>query len=139
MATILLVEDVPDLSFREASLLEEAGHRVIRCGGGPGPSPYSACPLIRTGSCSLADSADLILFSSGLFAMRGRNYSGMRILEAYRAHPRYGRLPMVVVSVVAPPIVGGTGPLRFVEKFSPPRVIVTAVEEMVARRKVAAR
>lgn len=33
MATILLVEDAPDLSLYEANHLEAAGHRVLRCGG----------------------------------------------------------------------------------------------------------
>ena len=139
MATVLLVEDVPDLSFHEARLIEAAGHRVIRCGGGPGPSPYSACPLLRTGSCSLADSAELILFSSGLFAMRGRNYSGGRLLQAYRSHPRYGRLPMLVVSVMPPGVVAGTGPIAFVEKFSSSQEIVDAVERLLGSRKAGVR
>lgn len=134
MATVLLVEDAPDLGLYEAGLLRQAGHRTIQCSGGPGPSPSSACPLLRTGSCSLADAADLILFSGGLFSMRGRNYSGEHLIHAYRSHPRYGRLPMLVVSVGRPRPLGGSGPFEHVEKFSAPFLIVEAVERLLGLR-----
>jgi hypothetical protein len=53
MATILLVEDGPSVSREIPGLLEEAGHRVMRCGGGP--TPLGACPLLRSGRCPLPD------------------------------------------------------------------------------------
>lgn len=133
MATILLVEDQPDLGLFEAGLLEDQGHRVIRCGGGP--TPLSACPLMRYGSCALADSADLILFGCGMFAMRGRTYGGVHLLRAYRAHPDYGRLPMVVVSLGAPDSLEGSGPIERVDKFSAPGAVVAAVNRLLERAR----
>lgn len=51
MATLLLVEDQPDLILLEARLLEERGHRVLACRGSP--TPFAACPLLRRGGCPL--------------------------------------------------------------------------------------
>jgi CheY-like chemotaxis protein len=133
VATILLVEDRPDLGLYEAGLLEQAGHRVIRCGGGP--TPHAACPMLRNGSCPLPDGADLVVFSCAMFApMPGRSYRGGHLLRAYRAHPRYGRLPMLVVSVGAPDDVGGTGPLAKVDKFSSPGAVLEAAEALLRVR-----
>lgn len=133
MATILLVEDAPDLGVYEAGLLEAEGHRVIRCNGSP--SPLAACPMLRYGSCALPDSADLILFSCALFPpMRHRTYRAADLLRAYRGHARYGRLPMLVVSVGRVDGLEGLGPLAWVDKFSPPRLVVEAVDELLARR-----
>jgi len=130
MATILLVEDSPDLGMYEARLLEEKGHHVMRCNGAPGP--LSACPMLRRGSCPLPDSADLILFSSPMFGpVRHRTYSGAHLLSAYRLHPWYGRKPMLVVSAGAPVTIEGQGPYEVIEKFSPPRMILEAVDRLV--------
>jgi hypothetical protein len=49
MASILLIEDGPGLGRQLPSLLAAAGHRVLRCGGGP--TPLAACPLLRHGRC----------------------------------------------------------------------------------------
>jgi len=49
MATILLVEDGPIVSREIPGLLEEAGHRVMRCGGGPTP-----LGSVRARCCALA-------------------------------------------------------------------------------------
>lgn len=130
MATILLVEDAPDLGLDEAGRLEEAGHRVLRCGGGPSPS--GACPMLGAGRCPMADAADLIVFSCNLFApLRGRGYRGIHLLRSYRAHLDYGRLPMLVVSVGRPQDLEGTGPIEMVEKYSRPRAVVEAVERLL--------
>jgi hypothetical protein len=131
MATILLVEDAPDLGLFEVALLEAAGHRVIRCSGGP--TPFAACPMIRGDACPFADAAQLIIFSCGLVApIAHRSYRGEHLLRAYRSHVVYGRLPMLVVSVGKPTgVLEGTGPLAFVDKFSSPGAVVGAVGELL--------
>ncbi|HLW15785.1 MAG TPA: hypothetical protein VKV69_00300 [Actinomycetota bacterium] len=132
MASILLVEDAPDLGLYEAGLLEQHGHTVLRCSGGP--TPFAACPMMRDGSCPVADAADLIIFSCGVYApLRHRTYRGVHLLRAYREHPAYGRLPMLVVSVGAPDDLLGTGPIEMVAKFADPKQIVGAVERLLAR------
>ena len=137
MSTILLVEDAPDLTLYEAGLLEAAGHRVLRCGGGP--SPFGTCPMMQHSACVLADHADLILFSFRLFPpVTGRRYRGIDLLCAYRSHPRYGKLPMLVVSVGVPEVIEGTGPIEEVERWSGPRTILGAVERLLATRWVPA-
>ena len=140
MATILLIEDVPDIGLYEAGLLEAQGHRVIRCGGAP--SPLAACSLLRFGHCPLPDVADLIVFSTALYTpTRHRTYRGMDLLSAYRRHPVYGRIPMLVVTIGAPRDIEGRSAIEFVEKFSPPREILAAVGRLLdpARAKVGAR
>jgi CheY-like chemotaxis protein len=130
MATILLIEEEPDLALFEVKLLEDKGHRVIRCGGGL--NPLSACPLMRFGDCPVPEPADLILFSCPLYApVLRRSYRGEALLRTYRSHPRYGSVPMVVVSAGAPADLSGTGPLAFVRKFSSPGAVIAAVEEML--------
>lgn len=133
MATILLVEDQPDVGLYEAQILEGAGHRIVRCIGGP--TLFGACPLLKFGHCSLADHADLILFSIPMFAMRGRTYRGEHLLRAYREHADYGRLPMVVVSLGIPRDLPGTGPLARVDKFSEPHAVIGAVEDVLLRSR----
>jgi CheY-like chemotaxis protein len=132
VASILLVEDAPDLGVYEAGVLEQHGHTVLRCSGGP--TPFAACPMIPDGSCPVADAADLIIFSCGMFGpLRHRTYRGIHLLRAYREHPVYGRLPMMVVSVGAPDDLGGTGPVQIVAKFASPNDIVDAVEQLLER------
>ena len=131
MANILLVEDRPDLGLYEYGLLERAGHRVMWCGGGP--TPHGSCPMLTRGACPLADSADMLLFSCAMsMPMRGRGYRGEHLLRAYREHRRYGKLPTVVVSIGAPKEMAGTGSYATVDKFSSPRIVVDAVESMLA-------
>jgi len=130
VATILLVEDSPDLVLYEGRLLEQAGHRVIRCGGGP--TPFAACPMLRYGSCPLPDSVDLIIFDCGMVGpLIHRTYRGIHLLRAYRAHARYGRLPMLVVAPEVPAGLEGSGPLVSVPKFSEPKVVIEAVERLL--------
>jgi hypothetical protein len=131
MATILLVEDVPDLGLYEALLLEASGHRVLRCSGGP--TPFAACPMMRRGSCPLPDSADLIIFSSGLFTwIRHRSYRGDHLLRTYRNHPRYGALPMLLIARDAPGDLAGSGRLETVDRFSHPRRVLEAIQRLLA-------
>jgi hypothetical protein len=130
MATILLVEDSPDLGLYEARMLEDRGHRVIRCNGAP--SPLAACPMLKHGSCPLPDSADVILFSSPTFGpVRHRTYRGSHLLSAYRRHPVYGRKPMLVVSAAPPFAIEGRGPYEVIGKFSPPHMILEAVDRLL--------
>ena len=130
MAKILLVEDAPDLGAYEANILEAEGHRVLRCNGAP--TPLAACPMMRYGNCPLPDAADVILFSCSLLMPIGhRTYRGSELLRAYREHPRYGCLPILVVWVGVPPDVRGTGPIMLLEKFSEPRRVIEAVHELI--------
>ncbi|HEV2685400.1 MAG TPA: hypothetical protein VGW79_02050 [Actinomycetota bacterium] len=134
MATILLVEDAPDLGLYEAKLLEQEGHTVLRCSGGP--TPFAACPMLRDGSCPVADAADLIIFSCRLFGpLPHRTYRGTDLLRVYRDHPVYGRLPMLVVAVGAPDDVGGSGPIEEVAKFAAPWDVVGTVHQLLERAK----
>ena len=132
MATVLVVEDAPDLVLYEARLLEAAGHRVIRCGGAP--SPLAACPMLRFGNCPVADAADVIVFDCGMWGpIRHRTYGGLQLARAYRDHQRYGRLPMLVVGEGSAERLGGRGPLETIPKFSEPRLVVAAVERLLSR------
>lgn len=130
MAVILLLEDQPDIGTYEADVLEAAGHRIVRCVGGP--TLFNACPLLRRGRCSLVDWADMIVFSLPMFSMRGRTYRGEHLLRAYRSHPNYGRLPMLIVSLGTPPELPGEGPIERVEKFSNPNAVLEAVARLLS-------
>jgi CheY-like chemotaxis protein len=118
MATILLVEDGATVSREVTRLLEAAGHRVVRCGGGP--TPLAACPLLRSGRCPFVDSADLLVFACTLtLPLPGRSYRGIHLLRAYRGHPDYGRLPLLLVAVEPPRDLAGAGPIEVVETGGP--------------------
>jgi hypothetical protein len=70
------------------------------CGCGAGPTPLAACLLLRQGSSPLPDRAELLVFACPLnLPLPGRSYRGIHLLRAYRAHPDFGRLPMVLVAV----------------------------------------
>src|SRR6266568_606620 len=130
MATILLVEDGATVSREVTRLLEAAGHRVVRCGGGP--TPLAACLLMRHGRCPFVDNADLVVFACALaLPLPGRSYRGMHLLRAYRAHPDYGRLPLVLVAVAPPHNLGGAGPIEVVETHTVPAAVVAAVDRLL--------
>jgi CheY-like chemotaxis protein len=130
MATVLLVDDGATVSQEVTRLLEAADHRVMRCGGGP--TPLAACSLLRYGSCPLVDGADLVIFASALtLPLAGRSYRGIHLLRAYRAHPDYQRLPLVVVAVAPPRGLPGSGPIEVVEPKSDPAVVVAAVNRLL--------
>jgi hypothetical protein len=134
MASILLVEDVPDLGLYEAKVLEAAGHTVLRCTGGP--TEFAACPMLRNQECPVADAADVIIFSAGLFGpIRHRLYGGVNLLRAYRAHPVYGRIPMLLVSYGMPTDLAGTGRLIRIEKRTDPERILDAVDTLLEEAK----
>jgi CheY-like chemotaxis protein len=134
MASILLVEDGPGVGRELTSLLAAAGHRVVRCGGGP--TPLAACPLLRQGSCPLPAAAELLVFACPLgLPLRGRSYRGIHLLHAYRAHPDYGRLPLVLVAVAPPQDLQGSGPTEMVGTFTDPAaVLAAAVNRLLQRR-----
>ena len=89
--------------------------------------------MLQNGVCALAEAADLILFACQLFApLPHRTYRGIHLLRAYRAHPVYGRLPMLLVTYGAPDDLGGIGPIEHLEKFSDPNTIVEAVDRLLA-------
>jgi len=130
MATILLVEDGPDLGLYEGMILEGMGHRVFRCSASP--PPFGACSMMKYGSCALPSAADLIVFSCNLGFLQGHTYRGIHLLRSYRRHPIYGGLPMLVVSLGPPPVLEGTGPVEFVERFSSPHAVLDAVDRLLA-------
>jgi CheY-like chemotaxis protein len=130
MATILLVEDGATVSREVTRLLEAAGHRVMRCGGGP--TPLAACLLLRCGRCPFVDNADLVVFACALaLPLPSRSYRGIHLLRAYRAHPDYGRLPLVLVAVAPPHNLAGTGPVEVVETHTDPAAVVAAVNRLL--------
>ncbi len=114
MAIILLVEDGAGVGRELTSLLAAAGHRVLRRGGGP--TPLTAC-LLRRGRCPLPDAAELLVFACTLaLPPPGRSYRGIHLLRAYRAHPDYGRLPLVLVAVAPPQNLQGPGTTAVVDR-----------------------
>jgi len=135
MATVLLVEDWPDLGIYEAEILEAEGHTVLRCTGGP--SPFGACPMLRDGACRLADACDVIVVSGApTMPLRYRTYRGRDLIRAYRRHPAYGRKPMLVVSFEPIDCVEGMGPLARIEKHSNPAKVLGAVEALLSHAHV---
>jgi hypothetical protein len=133
MAAILLIEDGPGIGGQLPGLLAAAGHRVLRCGGGP--TPLAACPLLRQGHCLLADAAELLVFACPLeLPLRGRSYRGSHLLAAYRTHPDYGRLPLVLVTIAPPEDLEGTGPTELIATFTDPAAILAAVHRLLASR-----
>lgn len=130
MATILLIEDGATVSRELTRLLEAAGQRVVRCGGGP--TPLAACLLLRFGRCPLVDNADLLVFACALvLPLPGRSYRGIHLLRAYRAHPDYGRLPLVLIAAAPPHNLGGAGPIEAVETHTDPAAVVAAVQRLL--------
>lgn len=135
MATIVLVEDGADVGRELPGLLAAAGHRVLRCGGGP--TPLAACSLLRHGRCALVDDADLLVFACTLnLPLPGRSYRGIHLLHAYRAHPDYGRLPLVLVTVAPPHNLGGAGPIEVVETHTDSAAVVGAVNRLLQSARV---
>jgi CheY-like chemotaxis protein len=130
MATILLVEDGADVGRELPGLLAAAGHRVLRCGGGP--TPLGACLLLRQGRCPLPDAAQLLVFACTLnLPLPGRSYRGIHLLRAYRAHPDYGRLPLVLVAVAPPQDLQGSEPTEVVGTFADPAGVLAAVNRLL--------
>jgi hypothetical protein len=107
------------------------------CGGGP--TPLAACPLLRHGSCPLPDAAELVVFACPLgLPLRGRSYRGSHLLRAYRAHPDYGRLPLVLVAIAPPQDLEGPGPTETMGTFTDPAAAVAAVNMLLQPRPAAA-
>jgi hypothetical protein len=130
MGSILLIEDGPGIGGQLPDLLAAAGHRVLRCGGGP--TPLVACPLLRQGQCPLADAAELLVFACPLdLPLRGRSYRGIHLLRAYRAHPDYGRLPLVLVAIEPPHDLVGTGPTELIATFTDPAAVLAALHRLL--------
>jgi hypothetical protein len=137
MASILLIEDGPGVGRQLPGLLAAAGHRVLRCGGGP--TPLAACPLLRWGCCPLPDAAELVVFACPLgLPLRGRSYRGIHLLRAYRAHPDYGQLPLVLVAIAPPQDVEGPEPTETVGTFTDPAAVLAAVHRLLQPRPAAA-
>lgn len=130
MATILILEDAPDLGPREGPGLTAAGHRVVCCCAGL--TPLCPCPLLRSGCCPDMAQADLIVFSCALStSVRGRTFRGIHLLRALRSHADYGRLPLLIVSVGDPGPLGGSGPVEIVEQFAGASVVRDAIERLL--------
>jgi hypothetical protein len=97
-----------------------------------GPTPLAACLLLRHGRCPFVDNADLLVFACALaLPLSGRSYRGIHLLRAYRAHPDYGRLPLVLMAVAPPHSLGGSGPIEVVETHTDPAAVVAAVGRLL--------
>ncbi|MFA5890240.1 MAG: hypothetical protein WDA27_04685 [Actinomycetota bacterium] len=130
MATVLIVEDEPDLAVYEAKLLEDAGHCVVMCGGSR--TPKGGCDLIRCGVCAVPETVDVILFSCRLFApLEGQTSEGARMIRAYRSHPRYSHIPLLVVFVTGSTHLPGTGPIELIGKFNSPTSVLDSVSRLL--------
>lgn len=67
-------------------------------------------------------------------AVAGRTYRGSHLLRAYRTHPRYGRLPLVLVTAgPLPEDLEGSGPTETVGAFADPRAVLAAVHRLLHR------
>jgi hypothetical protein len=61
--------------------LRDQGYQVAVCGG-PAALPRHRCPLVETGTCPLADGADLLVY-----ALDVEDADDREVLEAHRLHP----------------------------------------------------
>jgi hypothetical protein len=50
---------------------------------------------------------------------------------AYRAHPDYGRLPLVLVAIAPPQDLAGTGSTELVATFTDPPAVLAAVNRLL--------
>ena len=130
-APILMISDGRRSAEEAGRLLREAGHRVALCGGGL--VPYAACPLLKAGSCPVAEAAGVIIFAlAPLPQTFGRSYGGAELLKAYRSHPYLSKVPMVLVSDGHLGDVAGEGPVEFVGASARPKAIASAAERLCA-------
>lgn len=130
MARILVVADSPEAIF-DVGILEERGHRALRCWGGP--TGFAGCPMLKTGSCPLPDVVDLIVFACGFLnaPLAHRTYRGIHLLNAYRHQHRYGRLPMLLVTFDTPPHLSGIGAVETVDPFAAPEDVADAIDRLL--------
>jgi hypothetical protein len=61
----------------------------------------------------------------------GPSYGGSHLLRAYRAHPDYGRLPLVLTAVAPPHDLAGTWPTELVGTFTDPAAVLAAVNRLL--------
>lgn len=127
MGNIILIADAAEPAVTLSRWLRLAGEQVWWCAGGP--TPFVACPLMRAGECIRPEAADLIVFAYGIGqpVVAHRTYRPVHVLRAYRAHPRYGSLPMLIVGRGAPADLGGGGPLAGIDHLVPPAMQFEAI------------
>ncbi len=69
----VLIENAhPDVSSTQADALRHAGFEVVVCSGPIGES-RDRCELVETGSCSLVETADVVLYDLDLDVARDRH------------------------------------------------------------------
>ena len=125
MAGVLLVEGFPGAGFGLEQSLRGLGYRVVRCTGGRVPS--GGCDLLKLGSCPLVDFANVIVFWKGPWGrFVGWTHVCLDVLNQYRSHPRYGRIPTVLVGFDDSEGAGGSGLVVRVKSFDE-KVILDAV------------
>jgi CheY-like chemotaxis protein len=96
LQTVLVVEDSPDIAALEAELIVAAGRRALVAADG-----VEALALLEEAS------VDLLLVDLNLPRL-----SGSQLLERLTAHPRWRKIPVLVVSAnltgfrAAAPVVG---------------------------------
>src|SRR6266545_4801604 len=113
----------------------------ITPGGPHGPSAMSRGALGSSRDLTLPEgepnasadgaSAEAVRGRRRQWPLSCRSYRGMHLLRAYRAHPDYGRLPLVLVAVAPPHNLGGAGPIEVVETHTVPAAVVAAVDRLL--------
>jgi hypothetical protein len=88
--------------------------------------------LVKDGPGVGRQLTSLLVFACPLgLPLRGRSYRGIHLLRAYRAHPDYGRLPVVLVAVAGPQGLEGRGSTELVDTFADPTAVLAAVDRLL--------
>ena len=136
MAGVLLVEGLPGAGFGLEQSLRGLGYGVARCFGGRVSS--GGCDLLKSGSCPLVDFANVIVFwkgPSGRFV--GWTHGCLDVLDQYRSHPRYGRIPTILVGFDDSEGAGGLGPVVRVKSQADEAILDAVLTFIGPRRKTA--
>jgi hypothetical protein len=136
MSAVLLVEGIPDAGYRLEQSLSCLGHRVVACTGGRAAS--GVCDLLNSGSCPLVDFANVIVFWKGPWGrFVGWPHGCLDVLNQYRSHPRYGRIPTVLVGFDDSEGAQGLGPVVRVKSFDENAILDAVLGFVGPRRKTA--
>lgn len=126
---VLVESSDPSIAWAAETILGRAGYEVAVCWG-PATLPGSACPMVECGRCALAQGADAIVQSFGLF-----EHDRFPILHALRTHA-----PKIPICVEVP------GPARdtfgddlkgctVIDQPMTPQRLLDAIEKAVGTSK----
>jgi hypothetical protein len=134
MAGVLLVEGFPGAGYGLEQSLRCLGHGVVRCAGGRVAS--GGCDLLKSGNCPLVDFANVIVFWKGPWGrFVGWTHGCLDVLNQYRIHPRYGRIPTILVGFDDSENAGGWGPVVRVKSFDDKAILDAVLTFIGPRRK----